>query len=59
VAQRLKFAAVSPKLIEVYRQGGMTPEHLTAFAVSDDREAQERVWGWNGLSNSPRRSGAA
>ena len=59
VAQRLRLAAVSPKLIEVYRQGGMTLDHLMAFAVSEDQEAQERVWSWNGLSVSPRRSGAS
>jgi ParB family chromosome partitioning protein len=44
VLQRLKLASVSPDLIEVYRDGGMTLEQLTAFAISDDHTAQERVW---------------
>lgn len=44
VAQRLKLAAVSPKLMAVYRDGGMSLDQLTAFTVSDDHAAQERVW---------------
>jgi ParB family chromosome partitioning protein len=44
VLQRLKLAAVSPKLIEAYRSGDMTLEQLMAFTISDDHEAQERVW---------------
>lgn len=44
VLQRMKLAAVSPRLLAVYREGGMTLEQLMAFTVSDDHEAQERVW---------------
>lgn len=44
VLQRLKLAAVSPRLMAVYREGGMTLDQLTAFTISDDHEAQERVW---------------
>jgi ParB family chromosome partitioning protein len=44
VKQRLKLARVSPKLIELYRKGKMTLQHVMAFAVTDDHEAQERVW---------------
>jgi ParB family chromosome partitioning protein len=44
VEQRLKLAAVSPRLIALYREGGMTLEQLMAFTISDDHEAQERVW---------------
>ncbi len=44
VAQRLRLAAVSPKLMAVYREGGMSLDQLTAFTVSDDQAAQERVW---------------
>lgn len=44
VRQRLKLAAVSPRLMEVYRQGGMDLDQLMAFAISDDHAAQERVW---------------
>lgn len=44
VRQRLKLAAVSPKLLEVYRRGDMTLEQLQAFTVIDDHERQEEVW---------------
>ena len=44
VLQRLKLAAVSPRLIQIYRDGDMTLEQLTAFAISDDHGAQERLW---------------
>jgi ParB family chromosome partitioning protein len=44
VRQRMKLAAVSPKLVALYRKGKMTLQHMMAFAVSDDHAAQERVW---------------
>lgn len=44
VQKRLKLARVSPKLIEAFRRGEMTLQHVMAFTVSDDHEAQERVW---------------
>jgi ParB family transcriptional regulator, chromosome partitioning protein len=44
VKQRLKLAAVSPKLIEAYRDGAMSLEQLTAFTVTDDHVRQEQVW---------------
>jgi ParB family chromosome partitioning protein len=44
VRQRLKLAAVSPKLIEAYRDGEMSLEELTAFTITDDHAKQERVW---------------
>jgi ParB family chromosome partitioning protein len=44
VEQRLKLAAVSPRLMDVYRKGEMNLDQLMAFAISDDHEAQERVW---------------
>jgi len=52
VRQRLKLAAVSPKLLEVYAEDDMTLEQLMAFTVSDDHARQEQVWeslarGWN------------
>ena len=50
VRQRLKLAAVSPKLMALYREGDMTLDCLMAFTVSDDHEAQEAAWfdasGW-------------
>lgn len=44
VRQRLKLANVSPKLLQVYRDGGMTLDQLMAFAITDDHEKQEAVW---------------
>jgi ParB family chromosome partitioning protein len=44
VQQRLKLAAVSPRLMDVYRAGDMTLDQLVAFTITDDHEAQERVW---------------
>lgn len=44
VRQRLKLAAVSPRLLDVYAEDGMTLEQLMAFTVSPDHERQERVW---------------
>ncbi|KFN42316.1 ParB/RepB/Spo0J family partition protein [Arenimonas oryziterrae] len=44
VKQRLKLANVSPRLFDLYRQGGMDLEQLQALALTDDHEAQENVW---------------
>lgn len=44
VRQRLKLGSVSPKLVQKYRNGEMTLEQLTAFTITDDHTAQERVW---------------
>lgn len=44
VRQRLKLAAVSPRLLEVYRADGIDLDQLMAFAVSDDHAAQEAAW---------------
>jgi ParB family transcriptional regulator, chromosome partitioning protein len=44
VAQRLKLAVVSPKLIALYRKEEMTLDCLMAFTVSDDHKTQEKVW---------------
>ncbi len=49
VQKRLKLANVSPALIDAYRNGEMTLQHVMAFAVTDDHEAQERIW--NGLED--------
>lgn len=45
VRQRLRLAGVSPALIQAYREEALTLDHLTAFAVTEDAEAQERVFG--------------
>jgi ParB family chromosome partitioning protein len=34
VRQRLRLVAVSPKLMQVYRDGGLTLDQLSAFAVN-------------------------
>jgi ParB family chromosome partitioning protein len=44
VRQRLKLGAVSPKLRDLYRKGDMTLDQLSAFAITEDHERQERVW---------------
>jgi ParB family chromosome partitioning protein len=50
VRQRLRLGAVSPKLMQVYRDGGLTLDQLSAFAISEDHARQEQVYGalsWN------------
>ncbi|MGJ4859549.1 ParB/RepB/Spo0J family partition protein [Labrys sp. La1] len=44
VKQRLRLAAVSPVLLEVYAEDGMTLEMLMAFTVCQDYERQQQVW---------------
>jgi ParB family chromosome partitioning protein len=44
VTQRLKLAGVSPRLMKLYRDEGMTLEQLMAFTVADDHAAQEAAW---------------
>lgn len=44
VRQRLRLASVSPALIQAYRDEELTLDHLTAFGVTEDQEAQERVF---------------
>jgi len=44
VKQRLRLAAVSEKLLDIYAGDGMTLEQLMAFTVSDDHARQEQVW---------------
>jgi len=44
VKQRLRLAAVSPKLLDIYAEDGMTLDQLMGFTVSSDHERQEQVW---------------
>ncbi len=44
VKQRLRLAAVSPKLLDIYADDGMTLEQLMAFTVAPDHARQEQVW---------------
>jgi ParB family chromosome partitioning protein len=44
VRQRLRLGAVSPKLMQVYRDGELTLEQLMAFAIAEDHAQQEAVY---------------
>lgn len=44
VKQRLRLGAVSPKLLQVYREDGLTLDQLMAFAIADDHSRQEQVF---------------
>jgi ParB family transcriptional regulator, chromosome partitioning protein len=44
VKQRLRLASVSPKLLDIYAEDGMSLEQLMAFTVSSDHARQEQVW---------------
>ena len=43
-SSRLKLAAVSQKLLDVYAEDGMTLEQLMAFTVTNNHARQEQVW---------------
>jgi len=52
VRQRMRLGAVSPVLMQYYRDGEVTLEQLMAFAISEDHSRQEHVYevvqqGWN------------
>ena len=44
VKRRLKLGAVSPKLMKVYREGGLNLDQLMAFTLTDDHARQEQVY---------------
>ena len=44
VRQRLRLAAVSPRLLEVYAEDALTLDQLMAFTVNGDHERQEQVF---------------
>ncbi|NGN45253.1 ParB/RepB/Spo0J family partition protein [Mesorhizobium sp. CGMCC 1.15528] len=44
VKQRLKLASVSPKLLDIYAEDGLTLDQLMAFTVAGDHERQEQVF---------------
>ena len=50
VRQRLRLASVSPKLLDVYAEDGMTLDQLMAFTVNADHARQEQVF--ERISNS-------
>ncbi len=44
VRQRLRLAAVAPRLLDVYAEDGMSLDQLMAFTVNPDHARQEQVW---------------
>ncbi|MGB5083284.1 MAG: ParB/RepB/Spo0J family partition protein [Methylocystis silviterrae] len=44
VKQRLRLAAVSEKLLDIYAEDGMSLDQLMAFTVTNDHGRQEQVW---------------
>jgi ParB family chromosome partitioning protein len=44
VRQRLKLAAVSPRLLELFARDEISLEQLMAFAITNDHARQEQVW---------------
>lgn len=44
VKRRLTLASVSPKMIQVYRDGEASLEQLMALTITSDHKAQERAW---------------
>ena len=44
VKQRLRLGAVSPALLQVYREDGLTLDQLMAFAITEDHARQEQVF---------------
>ncbi len=44
VRQRLRLASVSPKLLEIYAEDGITLDQLMAFTVNGDHQRQEQVF---------------
>ncbi|MBV9527931.1 ParB N-terminal domain-containing protein, partial [Sphingomonas sp.] len=44
VKQRLRLAAVSEKLLDIYAEDRMSLEQLMAFTVTSDHARQEQVW---------------
>jgi len=59
VRQRLKLGAVSPVLMGLFREGGLTLEQMMAFTLTDDHARQEQVWeglGWDKSASAIRRA---
>ncbi|MEI9416137.1 ParB/RepB/Spo0J family partition protein [Mesorhizobium sp. Cs1321R2N1] len=44
VRQRLRLGSVSPRLMQVYRDGDLTLDQLMAFAITEDHARQEQVF---------------
>jgi len=44
IKRRIKLASVSPKLLALLREDAITLDQLSAIALTDDHETQERLW---------------
>jgi len=44
VQRRLKLANVSPRLLDLYRENGISTDQMTALALTDDHAFQDRLW---------------
>lgn len=44
VRQRMRLGAVSPRLMQVYRDGDLSLDQLMAFAITEDHARQEQVY---------------
>lgn len=44
VQRRLKLSALSPRLLELYREDGINLDQLMALTLSEDHAVQERTW---------------
>ncbi|WP_293897559.1 ParB/RepB/Spo0J family partition protein [Phenylobacterium sp.] len=53
VRQRLRLGAVSPKLLAIYREDGLTLDQLMAFGVTEDHARQEQVFEQLSFNRSP------
>ncbi|MEJ6782163.1 ParB N-terminal domain-containing protein [Aminobacter sp. Piv2-1] len=53
VKQRMRLGSVSPKLMQVYRDGGLTLDQLMAFAITEDHARQEQVYDGLGYNREP------
>ena len=53
VRQRLRLGAVSPRLMQVYRDGDLTLDQLMAFAITEDHAWQEQVHKGLGYNREP------
>ncbi|MFI0847730.1 ParB/RepB/Spo0J family partition protein [Mesorhizobium sp. IMUNJ 23232] len=53
VRQRMRLGAVSPRLMQVYRDGGLSLDQLMAFAITEDHARQEQVYDGLGYNREP------
>ncbi|MDP3746641.1 MAG: ParB/RepB/Spo0J family partition protein [Phenylobacterium sp.] len=53
VRQRLRLGAVSPRLLDIYREDGLTLDQLMAFGVTEDHTRQEQVFEQLSYNRSP------